>query len=544
MHQPSYFDPIANSYVLPWTYLHAIKDYADMAAHLEAHPGVRAVVNFSPTLLEQIDDYDRQLTRWRARGAPITDPLLAALAEPKSVRDPEQRRRLIELCTRAHPNRVIARFPPYLRLYTLAQTCTQDPRTLAYLSDTFFDDLLIWFHLAMLGETVRRNDSRVLALMAHEADYSPVQRAQLLDVIHQQIGGIIARYRALADCGAIELAMNPYAHPILPLLLDLRSAREALPELELPVAATYPGGEQRARWQIEQGISVFERYFHRRPAGCWPAEGAISTAAVQLLGEYDFKWIASGRGVLSHSLPEAADPHRPYRLNGGPTIVFRDDALSDRIGFEYASWHGDDAAADLVQHLVNIHAAAPEPSQRMVAIIMDGENAWEYYYENAFHFFGALYRSLANDPRLELTTFSDLLPRLPPCPLDRLVAGSWIYGTLSTWIGDPQKNAAWDLLVAAKLDFDAIIASGKLAPDRLAQAEQALGRCEASDWWWWFGRETDPRIAQEFDALFRAHLRALYHALDTPVPDAVNVSLVTPGAGTGTVGAMRRGTAP
>ncbi|MCC6203021.1 MAG: glycoside hydrolase [Gammaproteobacteria bacterium] len=544
MHQPSYFDPIAGSYVLPWTYLHAIKDYVDMAAHLEAHPAMRAVVNFSPTLLEQLDDYNQQLTRWRVRGEPIADPLLAALAEPRAVTDATERRRLIELCLRAHPNRVIARFPPYLRLYTLAQNCLQDSRTLAYLSDEFFADLLVWFHLAMLGETVRRGDARVQTLMAQEAAFNAAERTLLIEIMHQQIDGIIGRYRALADRGAVELAMNPYAHPILPLLLDLRSAREALPDLPLPTAECYPGGEQRAHWQIAQGLAVFERHFQRRPVGCWPAEGAISTATARLFGEHGFSWIASGHGVLAHSLPEAPDPHRPYQLEGSPAIVFRDDALSDRIGFEYASWHSDDAAADLVQHLLNIHGNTPNPSQKLVAIIMDGENAWEYYYENAYHFFGALYRRLADEPRLELTTFSDALPRFRPHRLERLVAGSWIYGTLSTWIGEPQKNAAWDLLVTAKQEFDAVIAAATLSVERVAAATQALGRCEASDWWWWFGRDTDPRIAHEFDMLFRAHLRTLYHLLDRPVPAAVDLSLVEQHDGGGTVGSMRRGTAP
>ena len=61
MHQPQYSEPMGGSYQLPWTYLHAIKDYVDMAWHLEQIPEARAVVNFAPTLLEQIDDYDQQL---------------------------------------------------------------------------------------------------------------------------------------------------------------------------------------------------------------------------------------------------------------------------------------------------------------------------------------------------------------------------------------------------------------------------------------------------------------------------------------------------
>lgn len=47
MHQPAYYDAATKVYQLPWTYLHAIKDYVDMAAHLEAIPQACAVINFA-----------------------------------------------------------------------------------------------------------------------------------------------------------------------------------------------------------------------------------------------------------------------------------------------------------------------------------------------------------------------------------------------------------------------------------------------------------------------------------------------------------------
>ena len=44
LHQPDYRDHARGEVGLPWVYLHAIKDYTDMAWHLEHHPGMRAVV--------------------------------------------------------------------------------------------------------------------------------------------------------------------------------------------------------------------------------------------------------------------------------------------------------------------------------------------------------------------------------------------------------------------------------------------------------------------------------------------------------------------
>src|SRR3989304_1697344 len=82
MHQPEYRDFSSGEFQLPWTYLHAIKDYVDMAAHIEATPNARAVVNFVPTLLEQISEYADQITRFFDSATAIRDPLLAALDNP------------------------------------------------------------------------------------------------------------------------------------------------------------------------------------------------------------------------------------------------------------------------------------------------------------------------------------------------------------------------------------------------------------------------------------------------------------------------------
>ena len=106
MHQPQYCDLISGEYRLPWTYLHAIKDYVDMAGHLEAVPGARAVVNFAPVLLEQLDDYSAQVSGFLRDHKAIRDPLLAALVEPVLPPHPEQRLELINNCMRVWVSRI------------------------------------------------------------------------------------------------------------------------------------------------------------------------------------------------------------------------------------------------------------------------------------------------------------------------------------------------------------------------------------------------------------------------------------------------------
>jgi alpha-amylase/alpha-mannosidase (GH57 family) len=552
MHQPQYRDLVSGAYHLPWTYLHAIKDYTDMAAHLEAVPAARAVVNFAPLLLDQIEDYTRQIDGYLTNGVAIRDPLLAALAQPVLPAGEEQRRILLHACLRANERRMIERFPAFMKLAGLARDVLARPEFLAYLGDAFFADLLVWYHLAWLGETVRRSEPRVQRLIGKGGQYTLHDRRELLGIIGELLRGIVPRYAQLAGRGQVELSVTPYAHPILPLLLDFQSAREALPEVPLPLLAAYPGGEGRARWHLQEGIAIFERHFGFRPAGCWPSEGGVSEATLRLLSEHGFAWTATGETVLSNSLHrlghaphamKAAWLYTPYRLDGrSPACFFRDDGLSDLIGFSYSSWHADDAVADFVRHLEDVADTCREHPDRLVTIILDGENAWESYPENGYYFLGELYRRLAGHPRLALTTFSAHLARHAPRPLPALVAGSWVYGTFSTWIGDADKNRGWDMLGDAKRVFDQVVHG--LPAEQRAVAERALAICEGSDWFWWFGDYNPEETVGQFDQLFRQHLTNLYQSLHVEPPEYLAHAFSRGGGHPARGGTMRPGQAP
>ncbi|MGC1728166.1 MAG: hypothetical protein WA747_02160, partial [Steroidobacteraceae bacterium] len=264
------------------------------------------------------------------------------------------------------------------------------------------------------------------------------------------------------------------------------------------------------------------------PRGCWPAEGAISTATLQLLAAAGFRWAASGAAVLRNSLAltdrEAAQSpvsfNRPYRVQGtGLDCFFRDDALSDLIGFTYATWHGDDAARNLVRELERLAATYEPDRSHAVLIALDGENAWEHYPFNGYYFLKALYALLGDHPALELTTLSDCLARgIQPAPLPQLAAGSWVNGTLATWMGDPAKNRAWDMLCEAKEAFDKALQDPSLDSEKRAALGRQLALCESSDWFWWFGDYNPPDAVGQFDRLYRRQLVTLYRRLSLAPP--------------------------
>jgi len=557
MHQPDYRDYATGDFVLPWVYLHAIKDYTDMAYHLEQHPQVKAVVNFVPVLLDQLEDYEQQFATGQIR-----DPLLRLLAR-ENLNDLSETERDLVLngCFCSNHHKMIEPYPTYNRLFNLFKTLEPGGSAgLAYLSGQYLADLLVWYHLVWCGESVRREHDVVIQLMSKDGGFDYADRKRLFDLIGQLITGIIPRYRKLAESGQIEISTTPHYHPLAPLLIDLNSARESLPDCSLPQSQHYPGGRWRVQSHLASAMESHRTRFGVTPQGIWPAEGAVSTALLEVLAEQKCRWTASGQGVLANSL-RAANPslpehvqylYRPYHLQGAASGVhcfFRDDHLSDLIGFVYSKWFGKDAALHFVAQIEAIAQQAPEGETPLVSVILDGENAWEYYPYNGYHFLQDLYSVLQTHPKIRTTTYRDYLDRRDAGGaqglaregvLPRLVAGSWVYGTFSTWIGSPDKNRAWDLLCMAKQNYDMVMASGRLSEAERQAAEKQLASCESSDWFWWFGDYNPSTAVESFDRLYRHNLMQLYHLLKLPVPAMLNNPISQGGGAPESGGAMRR----
>jgi alpha-amylase/alpha-mannosidase (GH57 family) len=556
MHQPWYRETQDGEFCLPWVYLHALKDYVDMAAHLEAHPGMRCVVNFTPVLLEQLNDYGTEFKHHLNEGGRFSDRLLNLLAGIEPIpTDLAARAEIVRACRRAHAPLMIDAYPRFRDMFDMVLSlngkAVYDER-LSYMNDQFFLDLLAWYHIGWLGHSLKQQP-RVAALIDHTGNFDAGLRRELLTIMCDAFDGLMARYRKLADRGQIELSMTPYGHPIVPLLIDIDSMACAMPEAAGPDGDTYPGGLDRARWHMQEGIRVFERFLGRRPSGIWLSEGAVSEDSIALLDEFDITWSASGEGVWNNSRflsglethGEVARrslfcAHRVDKLN--TRMFFRDDGLSDLIGFEYQQWNANDAAIDFAKHVENIaDYLGGDCDEHVVSVILDGENAWEYYPDNAFHFLGALYEKLANNGRIKTVTFTEAVDLCPAHPLPRLCPGSWVYGSFSTWIGEADKNRAWDLLIDAKRTYDKTLAKKTFSKAALRKLEHQLAICEGSDWFWWFGDYNPAESVNDFDRLYRQQLKNLYRMLEVAIPESLSKPVSTGGGNAENSGTMRRG---
>jgi alpha-amylase/alpha-mannosidase (GH57 family) len=528
MHQPMYRSSTTGEYTLPWVRLHATQNYLHMAQVLADYPAIHATFNFTPCLVEQLQEY--------AAGQALDKALAVTRKDTHSL---EEREFILSFFFSINWDKVVRRQPRYAQLLHLREAAQGDA---ALFSEQYFRDLIAWFNLAWIDVGVSQRDPLLRRLLDKGQGFSREDVRAIADKQRELIGRVVPLYRQLAAAGQVELITSPYYHPILPLLMDSRAAWEASPTLPLP-SALFIHAEDAVE-QVRRALEAHARHFGERPRGLWPSEGAVSQALVDLLADrYGLTWLGSDEDILARSIGASIQrdgyghvtnprllyqPYiRPTSTRSGPghkaplALVFRDHVLSDRIGFVYQHMDSRSAAADLVHRLQRIREnLADAENPYLVSIILDGENCWGEYENNGDDFLRHLYGLLSSAPDLRTVTVGEYLAQFPPRQsLARLAAGSWIGGNLETWIGEEAQNQAWEYLAQAR---ERLVGSQQeYAGDDMAVLEQAWQEiyvAEGSDWfWWYYSHNTD--VAEElFDREFRAHLGNVYRLLGSPAP--------------------------
>jgi len=496
MHQPFYKDLWTGEYKLPWTRLHALKDYAGMVEILGEFPRIHQTFNLVPSMIAQIEEY--------AEGK-ASDPFLDCALEPAEELTEAQRSFIAKYFFQVHVERIIDRYPRYRELY--------ERRTERF-SVQELRDLQIFSQIAWFDEDLLARDEELIALIKKGRDFSREDQAMMARKQSEALRRVLPVYRAYAEKGQIEISTTAFYHPILPLLCDSDIAHVSHPGVPLPARFQYPGD---AKVQLERSRSYIEEKLGVSPKGLWPSEGSVSDDALSLAAECGFTWSGTDNGVLARTLGHRAGAFETYRAycwkqrGQEMRMLFRDHYLSDLIGFTYSRM----GAVEAAEHFLNQIRQNAAGTEALVPIILDGENAWEWYEANGRPFLRELYRRISEDPELEALTISEALAKFKPQPLAGIFPGSWINANFDVWIGAEEDNLAWEYLLAARRAFDD---ARNVPEDKRELAYEELLIAEGSDWNWWYGPEHSSVNRLEFDELYRDHLKNVYRALGQDPP--------------------------
>jgi alpha-amylase/alpha-mannosidase (GH57 family) len=516
MHQPFYKDLATGEYQLPWTRLHALKDYYGMVRILEPFPKIHQTFNLVPSMMVQIEEY--------AAGE-ASEPFLRLALKPSDELTEEEQAFILRYFFQAQEFRMIRRYPRYGELYDAWLAADKNPRRArSFFSPAAMRDLQVLSQLAWFDEEYLSGDRAVAELAAKQRNYSRADQALIGQKQLEILRSVLPVYREFASRGQIEITTTPFYHPILPLLCDTQIAGVSHPYVPLPSRFQYP---QDARHQLDRAREYVRGEFGAEPLGLWPSEGSVSDDVFRIAAEAGFRWAATDNGVLARTLERPATPevtYRPYLWCQNQTelrVIFRDHDLSDLIGFVYQRMDPHAAAAHFLDRIRG-NCAGMGPGPVLVPIILDGENAWEHYDLGGRPFLRELYRRISEDPHMHALTVSEALARVQAQPIGRIFPGSWINANFDVWIGAEEDNRAWDLLLQARQAYDRVIngpRGAEISEERRKLAWEELLIAEGSDWCWWYGPEHDSENRAEFDQLYRTHLANVYRALGQIPPE-------------------------
>ena len=530
MHQPFYKDLAEGFYAMPWVRLHALKDYFGMVAVLRDFPSVHVTFNLVPSLIAQIEDY--------ASGQAREESYDFAFKPAEQLTSAEREAFAISAFMVNREN-LLDRYPRFRELLNRSHLTKGSAPGARRFSNEDIRDLQVLSQIAWFDEIYLAGDVEVQYLMSKGRSFSEADKSLIYNKEQEIFKVILKEYKEAAARGQIEISTSPYYHPILPLLCDTDVASESHPGARLPRHRfRHP---EDARDQLRCAVALHERVFGRRPVGLWPSEGSVSDEVLKLAAAEGFTWAATDEGVLGRTLTvgfhrqpdgtvwNGTELYRPHRFAYGEQqidVFFRDHELSDLIGFVYSRMEAQHAAADLHQRIRGV-ARSTGDRPAVVSVILDGENAWEFFRGGGREFLKAFYGRVAGDPELQAVTASEAraLFAQPAATLKHIVPGSWINANFDVWIGADEDNRAWDMLSMARDFFAGQSRSPDVSPEKLSTAKHELWIAEGSDWNWWYGPEHSTDNDEEFDRLYRTHLSNVYRLLGASAPDELAVPI-------------------
>src|ERR1039458_3556077 len=290
-HQPFYKDLVTGQYRLPWTRLHALKDYYGMVKLLDEFPQVHQTFNLVPSLIQQVQDYV---------SGEAQDPFLLVASRPAKDLTQEERRFALQYLFQAHPVNVIGRYPRYRELFEKFRSAGSVPEQAdKYFLPQDFTDLQVLSQIGWFDEYFQE-EKEITELIRKGRNYTLDDQRQVIAREWALLARGFPVHAEAASKGLIEISTSPFYHPIMPLVCDTDMGAVSSPGLPLP-RNRYRHPED-AREQLLRGLDLHEKVFAIRPQGVWPSEGSVSEEVLGIAQKLGVKWMATDEGVLGRSL--------------------------------------------------------------------------------------------------------------------------------------------------------------------------------------------------------------------------------------------------
>ena len=370
-HQPYYPDDVSGETLMPWVRLHGTKDYIGMALHIQEVPEFHCTINLVPSLLVQIQRYvrggsDRHLDVARLSADSLSE---------------EEAHYLLNYFFMANEASMIRPFARYHELFQKRGLGRDTAKqALPRYSAGDLRDLQVWNNLTWFHELLFERDAELRAFREKGRGWTETEKLWLLKRQQEVLARIIPLHAELAEGGQVELTTTPFYHPILPLLWDKKSSREAMPGCPLPKYVQ--SFKEDAVEQLRRAVQFHTEVFGLPPRGLWPSEGSVSQDLVAAIAEAGIEWIATDEEILSYSTDRFVQRDggghvnrpemlfRPWRLDHegkSLQIIFRDHGLSDLIGFHYQ--RNDPRWAAEVERYASLwqRTLSPEPLPAMTS---------------------------------------------------------------------------------------------------------------------------------------------------------------------------------
>lgn len=534
MHQPNYQTQPNGIRLMPWSRLHAIKDYLDMLIILDKFPKIKLNFSISPDLLDVIDDYANK------DGHDIHSKLTIT---PVNELTNDDKLYILNYFFDANYENIISKNKRYNELYL--KRYTGGEVSINDFSDQDYADIMALFNIVWFDPTWKKVYPELKKLEEKGRDYTIEDRIQIIDLNRRIMKQIIPTFKKYQEDGKIEILAGSYNHSILPILIKSKDLK--VPSLKYPLPSLDANFEEDADEQIALGIQKIEDVFGKRPKGFWPSEHFISQRTLDLIATHGIEWVVTDESVLSNTIKKEfirdfrgcyEDPYDvcslyqyQTRQDNDLNLLFRNSIMASLIGFEYAHRDSILSANDLFDRIKTIHDKLKNsPDEKhILTIAMDGENSWEAYPEDGAIFLERVYDLISNDKDVSTVLVSDYIKKNKSSEksLKKVTTGSWLNQEFQLWIAEPTKNLAWEYLAETKNVLSDAIKAKKLTQEQINAAKREIYIAESSDWFWWYGEPNNSDQDNIFDFLFREHLKNVYNIINKPIPEKFEMPLVS-----------------